>query len=422
MPRKLLSGMRQEKANNPTYFWFILSGVAGAVVVSLFSPFTVKFLERIGGNDFHISLLNALPGLVGVTASLPGALWLAGKRGKGLKAMTVELTMASRLLMLPLIPLVWLSPGLAPICCVLLLALKNIPESISQTAFQGLTGDLFEIEERSTAITQRNRYSVLATLAVSLAAGLALRVLPGSEADRLTLYQIFFVLAALFGVAEAIFMQKMREPEPPVASSGPPWRHIVRTIARDRRFLRYAGCSLVYYFSWQMGWPLFSIFQVINLGADELWLSIIGVLSAAGMFAGYRFWNRVILRHGNIRTAVLATLGMSLNPILMAAFPNLYWVSGINILIGFFSAGTITVLLNALLEVTPPENRVAYVGAYNTLVNLSLTVSPFAAYAVLKATGIVPALAIVCVCRLVGSLAFWLYGRRAEREKRLAGS
>ena len=387
-----------------------------AIVASLFTPFTVKFLERIGGTDLHISLLNSLPGIVGVAVSLPGALWLAGQRGKGLKSLTVELTLASRLLVLPLIPIVWLSPSLAPICCVLLLALKNVPEAISQTAFQGLTGDLFGLEERSTAITQRNRYSVPATLVVSLAAGLALRELPGNDAECLTLYQIFFILAAVFGIFEVIFMQRMRDAEPHLSERNPPWKELVRSVVRNKRFMRYAIASLVYYFSWQMGWPLFSIYQVMNLGADELWLSIIGVLSSIGMFIGFKFWNQIILKHGNIRAAIYVTLGMSLNPILMILFPNLYWVSGINLLIGFFTAGTTTVLLNALLEVTPQEYRVVYVGTYNTLVNASLSISPIVAFLVLRGIGMIPALLVVCACRLVGCFTFLLYNRRTKTE------
>lgn len=417
MPLLPRSALKESKEQNPTTYWFVLSGVMNAIVLSLFNPFTVKFLERIGGTDFHISLLNSLPGIVGVAASLPGALWLAGHKGKGLKALTVELTLASRLLVLALIPVVWLSPAWAPICCVLLLALKNIPESISQTAFQGLTGDLFALEERSTAITHRNRYSIPATLVVSLVAGVALRQLPGNDAQCLTLYQIFFVLAAIFGVFEVIYIHRMRDVEPHLTESTPPWKDIIRSVLQNKRFMRYALASLVYYFSWQMGWPLFSIYQVIHLGADELWLSIIGILSSIGMFIGFKYWNRVILKQGNIRTAIYTTLGMSLNPILMFLFPNLYWLSGVNLLIGFFTAGITTVLLNALLEVTPQEYRVVYVGTYNTLVNASLSISPIVAFLILRGIGMIPSLVVVCLCRLAGCLTFWLYGRRMNREQ-----
>lgn len=417
MPFKPLVAMRQSKEKNPTAYWFVWSGVMNAIVASLFSPFTVKFLERIGGTDFHISLLNSLPGIVGVAFSLPGALWLAGHKGKGLKALTVELTLASRLLVLALMPVVWLSPALAPICCVLLLAIKNVPESISQTAFQGLTGDLFALDERSTAITKRNRYSVPATLAVSLVAGLALRELPGNDAECLTLYQIFFILAAVFGIIEVLFMHRMGNTEPRRSELIPPWKDLIRLVVGNKRFMRYALTSLVYYFSWQMGWPLFSIYQVIHLGADELWLSIIGILGSIGMFIGFKFWNQIILKHGNIRAAVYITLGMSLNPMLMLLFPNLYWVTGINLLIGFFTAGTTTVLLNALLEVTPEEYRVVYVGTYNTLVNASLSLSPIVAFLVLKGIGMFPALVVVSLCRLVGCFTFYLYNRRMERKQ-----
>ncbi len=410
--------MKQAKTQHPTYYWFVMSGVMNAVMFSLFNPFTVKFLERVGGNDFHISLLNSLPGLVGVAVSLPGALWLTGRGGRGLKALTVDFTLASRLMLLALVPLVWLSPQWAPICCVVLLALKNVPESISQTAFQGLTGDLFAPEDRSTAITQRSLASVPATLLVSLASGVALSVLPGNDAQRLTMYQGFFLVATIVGVVEVIMMRRMGDPAHAEAlnETRPRLRPMLASLWQNKRYMAYTAASLVFYFTWQMGWPLFSIYQIMHLGANELWLSVMNVLSAIGMFVGYSFWNKSILRWGNGRTAVFATLGMALNPVLMVVFPNLYWVTATNLLAGFVTAGTSTVLLNALLEVSPRQNRVVYVGAYNTLVNLSLCVSPFAAYFVLQWTGIIPALIVVSGFRLIGSMAFWLYTRRNNRQ------
>lgn len=400
-----------------SYKWFILSGVVNAIVASLFGPFTVKFLERLGGTAFHISLFNSLPGLVGVAVSLPGALWIAGNRRKNLKTLTAEFTLVSRLFVLLLLPLVWMSPQWAPIACVLLLTLKNIPEAISQTALQGLAGDMFTPEQRSTAISQRSRLSVPATLAVSLLSGIILRQLPGSDAERLTIYQYFFILAAGFGVLEVVFLGRMQDAGSSVHDPLPPWPVLLEQIKSNRMYVKYVGASLVYYFSWQMGWPLFSIYQVLDRGADELWLSVIGVLSAIGMFIGYRFWNQVIVKRGNARTAIYTTLGMSLNPLLMVLFPNLYWLSGINLLIGFFTAGISTVLLNALLEVTPQQHRVIYVGAYQTLVNLSLAISPIAAFAVLRTFGMLPALFVVSGLRLIGCLSFVLYNRSLSRRQ-----
>ena len=405
-------------APHPSYRWFIYSGVMSAIVASLFGPFTVKFLERLGGTAFHISLYNSLPGLVGLAVGLPGALWIAGNQNKHLKTLTAEFTLISRLLVLPLIPLVWLSPNWAPMLCVLLIALKNIPEAISQTALQGLSGDLFSPEMRSTAISQRSRYSIPATLAISLLSGIIMRSVPGTDAEILSIYQIFFVLAALFGVAEVLFLGRLHTPSPPSREALPPLRTLLAELRGNRVYMRYVGASLIYYFSWQMGWPLFSIYQVIDRGADELWLSIIGVLSAIGMFIGYRFWNHIILRHGNGIAAIFTTLGMALNPLLMILFPSLYWLSAVNLVVGFFVAGTTTVLLNSLLEVTPQKHRVVYVGAYHSLVNLSLSISPIVAFAILRGVGMHAAMFIVSGCRLVGCLSFVMY-HRVTRQQRM---
>ena len=404
-----------EASQGPSYRWFIYSGVMSAIVASLFGPFTVKFLERLGGTAFHISLYNSLPGLVGVAVGLPGALWLAGNQNKNLKTLTAEFTLLSRLLVLPLIPLVWLSPGWAPMLCVLLIAVKNIPEAISQTALQGLSGDLFSPENRSTAISQRSRYSIPATLAISLLSGIVMRSIPGSDRETLSIYQIFFILAALFGVVEVIFLGRLHTPVRHSREALPPLRNLLAELRGNRAYTRYVGASLVFYFSWQMGWPLFSIYQVIDRGADELWLSIIGVLSAIGSFVGYRFWNHVILRHGNGIAAIWITLGMALNPLMMILIPSLYWLSAVNLVVGFFVAGTSTVLLNSLLSVTPQKHRVIYVGAYHSLVNLSLSISPIVAFAILRGVGMTAAMWIVSGCRLIGCLSFILY-HRATRQ------
>ena len=403
--------IKSTKMKNPTYYWFIVSGIMAALVNSFYGPFTVKYLERLGGNEFHITMLSSLPGIIGVVVSLPGALWIIVNIKKNLKTVTVDLILISRLFVVTLIPLIWITPKWAPLFCVILIALKSIPESMSLTAFQGLTGDLFDVEQRSTAISQRSRFSVPASLAVTLLSGLVLRFIPGNDTARLTIYQIFFIFAAIFGIFEALFLGKMKHVETVERRDLTPSREILRQVLENKPYKKYVLSSLVFYFTWQMGWPIFNIYQVITLKADELWLSAIVVVSSIGMFIGYRFWNYIIRKYGNGKTAVWVTLGMSLNPVLMVFFPNLYWITGINLLIGFFTAGTMTVLLNALLEVTPQLYRVVYVGTYNTLVNASLAISPFVSFAILKWTGMIPALLIVFACRLAGCLVFWFYDR-----------
>jgi len=58
-----------------TNVWtFIMYGLLFDMVNNLWRPFSVRFLERLGGTEFEISLLSALPGLVGAIVLLPGAI------------------------------------------------------------------------------------------------------------------------------------------------------------------------------------------------------------------------------------------------------------------------------------------------------------------------------------------------------------
>jgi MFS family permease len=127
----------------------------------------------------------------------------------------------------------------------------------------------------------------------------------------------------------------------------------------------------------------------------------------------------MIKKKGNLFVIAVATLGMATNPVLLAISPNLYVVTALNLLIGFFTAGTMTVLLNYLLEVTPEDNRVIYIGIYNTLTNISLTISPIVAHIVLKSSNIYIALIIDGALRFIGSIIFFAqiwYHRQRSRD------
>ncbi len=387
---------------------FILSGIFNAVMLNLYNPFATKFLQRLGGDELHISLLNSLPGMMGIISSLPGAIYMIKRSQKSMKRHTVEFMSLSRVLILSFALMVFVPPHMAPWLFVILFALKSLPEAITQTAFQGFTGDLFDDNFRSTAISLRNKLSTPIAMVIGLVSGYILSALPESDGERMTYYQVFFVASAFFGLFEILSFTAIKEPVNQVKAKEIDLKTIFKEMRSQKKFISFTLSSLLFYFGWQMGWPLFSIYQVVNLGANELWLSIITVISSIGSYIGYSFWNRMIQKHGNALVASITTLGMASNPILLAISPDLYWASALNFIIGFVTAGNVTVLLNALLESTPHENRVVYVGTYNTLINISLMISPIVAHGVLKMTGIFWALMIVGAIRSAGSIVFYI--------------
>jgi MFS family permease len=155
-----------------------------------------------------------------------------------------------------------------------------------------------------------------------------------------------------------------------------------------------------------MGWPLFGIYQIEYLLADETWLTILSVTSSIVMFFSFGYWSKIIERKGNNYAAAFATMGMAATPVLYVLSRNLWVLTGSGLIMGFFTAGTTTVLLSYLLEVSPEKNRIMYVAVHATLTNVTLFIAPLIGDIVLKASNIYIALLITALMRFVGSMTF----------------
>jgi len=392
---------------------FILYGIVFEIMMKLHRPFAVKFLERIGGSDLHISLFNSLPGFVMFLAVLPGAILI--RRYADKKKITGILIFISRMpiLLIAFIPMLPL--GYQPIVFILLMAVLNGPNAVYMTSYQSFLGELFDNNERAKAIGDRNRYTMVAILIVTFLVGQILTLLPGNEAQRIQIYQLFFVAAFIMGMIELKVFSRFKvdhhhdsKPEKTV--------DVLRQVTKNKGFLAFMGCSLLYHFGWQMAWPLFNIYTIKVLGANESWLSVIQIAQAMVMFFGYKFWTKQIEKHGNPIVTAICTMGMAITPLLYILSKNLYVLTGTTVVSGLFTAGTITVLLTDLLEVTPQKDKVLYLGFYNTFINLSMGISPLVGHYFLKSRGIYFALGAAAFFRMIGSITFFIRRYRMRNE------
>lgn len=392
--------MKSGKKNN--LYYFVLYGMIYEVIFRLYNPYQVKFLERIGGSDFDISLFNSLPGLIMVFTTLPAILIM--KNLNSLK-ITGKMIFAQRffILLYALVPL--FHHSIQPLLFIGITALMSIPNSLYTNGFQSLTAELFLPEERALAISLKNRFGVIIITIVTYVTGQILTVLPRSESERIFYYQLFFITACLLTVFEYISINKLKPIQPSV-NTNESFKIIIRGIFRNKNYLLFISCSLIFHFGWQMGWPLFSIYTIKNLGADEHWLAIISIASMLTMFVGYFFWPNVIERFGNPVIVAVCTLGMSITPLMYIVSNDLYTLTFMAALTGIFTSGTLTVLLNSLFEVIPTKNRIFYIGVYTTFTNITLSIAPIIGHSFSASHSIQFALVMTAIFRLLGGISF----------------
>jgi MFS family permease len=392
---------------------FIIFGILFELMTVFYNPYAMKFLERIGGNEFHFSLVNSAKGIIMVFTALPAAFIINKIYDKQKATANIVLAMAFFIFSMFFIPMLPVNSQV--IVFILILSLLMIPISFYNVSYQNITGEIFPVR-RARVLSTRSIYTIVFTTVVTLASGLIFRYFAKENDDFIMIYRIFYALAFASGLLAYFVFKKMNySPSKPEALM--PFKGSLRTVFKNKRYTKFVLSSTIFHFGWQMGWPLFSIYTIKTLGADEFWLSIISVGSAIVMLFAHRMWPRLIEKYGNEKIAYICTFGMAITPILYVVSKSLIVLAIFSTSTGFFTAGTITVLFSDLLEVVPEKNRIIYVGYYNVLTSITLAISPLVGHYFYEARGIIYALVITSIFRLFGGISFMIRERSERKYK-----
>ncbi|HSP48102.1 MAG TPA: hypothetical protein VLN47_08520, partial [Clostridiaceae bacterium] len=186
--------IRKFFGNKENMKYYTLNGILFTIVTIFTKGYAIKFLDRLGGNSFHYSLFNALPGFIAIFTILPGIIMIQKARHK--RKILENFFYLSRAFPLLLAIVPFLPEGVRPLGFVLVYGLMNFPESISATALQSFTGDVFAPKDRAEALTSRNSLSQIAQLAFSILVGFVLSLSTTNRGAIIT-YQVLIVLGFL---------------------------------------------------------------------------------------------------------------------------------------------------------------------------------------------------------------------------------
>lgn len=387
----------------------------GINIVSNFAPLFV--LSALHATAQDMALLNALPSLMAIVSMWVGAILLANTSSK--KWFCIRATATARMFygLLAVTPFLIHGPSLALII-VVLIALMNVPASLSALSWTSLIGDLIPGERRAVFFGKRNRVMTFIGMLATLIPGLLLQLFPAANIPP---YAALFIVSMLFSVLEVYYLIRHREhvdKRPDQATAAFYHPRIFLSYLKRRPYMLFLLGSVVFNLGWQMAWPLFNIYQIKYAGATALWISAFTVANQVSQILTFHFWSRYSERFGNTMMLAVACAGMAIAPVLTILSKSLYYLTAINLVTGSFVGGIGLLLFNHLLEVAPESERTSYIAHYNIVIGLVGFVAPELGVLCLNWLRMDGSMITASAVRIVGTVVFFLTARQALRAVR----
>ncbi|HWI52552.1 MAG TPA: MFS transporter [Symbiobacteriaceae bacterium] len=400
----------------------VINAALGSVAINLANAYVGIYAVKLGANNLQLGYLSSWPQMVSVISVLviAGAVARAARKQR----LITGIYLLGRLATLLLAAIPWFPEQFRVWALILSWVLVTFPTSASSNALQSFLADVFPGSERARMFAARNSWGTAAGTATILISGWLLDLVFPYPLG----YQIMFVGSFLVSLVESYYFLKLKESEGEVKTERKP--EPVRGLKpylqafSHKPFLTFVLVSIPFHFTWQMAWPMFTRFQVTDLGATNTWLSYIAVAQSLSMIVSYPYWARWAERYGNKRTLAWATMNLATAPILCAAVANMKFQVLINLWTGIGVAGVSLLVLNSLLEVSPPEGRTVFLAVHTALVSVSASIAPLAGAWLMDIMPTRLTLTLASLPRLITGLCFFLLvywesrrqGKAAETE------
>ena len=408
--------MKKIKIKKDNNYYNNASALVGTIMVGLITILT-NYAKRLGSNDFQLTLLTSLPALVAFCVLIPGAYFV--DKAKNKIGMAVSMALVSRLFLLfyalvPLLPLVW-----QPFVLVILVGLRNAPESIWSVAYQSIISDIFEYSDLAQVMSIRNRIANIAQLATIIILSQVMHYLNSASYNMVTALQLVFIVSAIFGFWEISYYHKLRPKQVNKQADKKfmeIFKEVIHKLPKQHRFLAYAKTVLPFYMAWLFPPALFNIHAFDYYQANEKWMTYMGIISTLAAVAALPWWRRLIEKKGNSHCLLLGVISMSFSPLIYAFAPDILTLTILQAVPGFATAGITLLFFNLLIEMTPEKQKTTYMALFTTLVNLITFVMPLTCAALMPSFTAQQLLLFAFFIRLVAGV--WVATRNKQLYKK----
>jgi MFS family permease len=361
------------------YKWNFSCGVVNGA----FFTFATAFIGATTVLPAFISTLTGSKVLIGLTASIFVTGWylpqlivaryIENKPRKKPFYITIATIRVSSLVLLTAI--IYFFTGRAPnfvlLCFFFLFSLFSLGAGVAGVPFMDIVGKIILSTKRSSFFGAR-RFSggILA-----IGAGILVKIIL-KKFDYPQNYAFLFLIASVFSAISLTSFSLVKEPVYPTKKERVKFIQFIKKgfglLRKDKNYRTLLFTRWLIGSAW-MSMPFYAIYTFNILNVDKVMLGIFlsmqmagGVISAVAWgYLGDRFGSKSVLQ----LTAILALM----SPIIALVSPHLpipvhYSFSLVFILVGFTLNGTMIGYSSFLLDISPVEERSAYVGFMNTLI------------------------------------------------------
>ncbi len=372
------------------------------------SPFLPVFLARMQASNLEIGLLTAMPGVAGLLLALFIGQFLQTKRN------IVPWYSASRLLVLSSYAATGLAPFLVPqaylVRAVLAIwGLATIPQIALNVAFSVVMNAAAGPNHRYELMSRRWSVLGLTTALGVMAAGQVL--------DRIAFpinYQAVFMALSVGGLLSYYFSSHIILPEAPLSIPQAPgrrsWGERVRSylnlVRGQPAFIDFLARRTVFQSGMMLASPLFAIYFVRQVQADDSWIGFINTAQTATLLIGYFLWPRQSRQRGARFVLLASTFMVALYPLFIAGTYNVVVITILAGLSGVFQAGIDLVFFDELMKTVPVEYSATFVSISQSTNYLPNVIAPLIGTWLAGQIGLNWALAIGAGVRGLGFLLF----------------
>ncbi len=384
---------------------YLLIEIFWAAFLSAAAAFNAPFALRLGASNADIGLLSSIPALLAILVTLPAGQFLTRQRKR--MPWLLGSLLLSRIGYLLVIFIPWLPFGNQGAGLVWLLIVFTIPAHFFNVAWGPMLADVVPETDRARVFALRN---ILLASVITVGVFLAGRWLQ-SVPFPLN-YQILYGVGFAAAMVSTYYLTRLKVPEshvpePPAQALGPAallrgWRDAFRT---EPDFTRITLNTLLHGIGlWMIG-PVYVLYYVRTLGAQEGWLGLNSMMANLTPIIGYYLWQRGVMRLGENKVLRWMAPACGFFPLWVAAWRALPPIMVAAVINNLLMPGIVNLATTRCCSSCPAAQPV-FLALYTTIMNIGAFIMPLIGVKLAEAIGPAPVLIAGGVLSALGSSSF----------------